>query len=85
MSTAAAESLVTVQTLGDLTSSVEPFSTRNLPALWMAPSASLEISWGEMVQLASWASICKAPETAQKQPHLLTPVGGPSPEAKSLL
>lgn len=29
-----------------LTSSEEPFSTLNLPALWMAPSASLEISWG---------------------------------------
>lgn len=27
------------------TSSEEPFSTLNRPALWMAPSASLEISW----------------------------------------
>lgn len=39
--------LGTKQELGRfLTSSEEPFSTLNLPALWMAPSASLEISWG---------------------------------------
>lgn len=45
---------------GFLTSSEEPFSTRNRPALWMAPSASLEMSWGqESAQLGGWVTVGK--------------------------
>ena len=52
--------LATIQGLGGfLTSSEEPVSTRNRPALWMAPSASLEISWGqESTQLGGRVTMC---------------------------